>query len=175
MVEGSSTAAWKDVTVSMNSFGYRRGASVFVSVSSEITWSMKTTFTANALTAGGVMYAVSSTIGWKGEETAFSINNALHHGGAIMMGNVLSLCWNGETGFIINTAGGAADAVHALNSFDVYWPGKATFVNNSLYVGGAVMVESLSVVSWDGETVFSSNTATYSGGAVNVFDGSTAS
>ena len=127
MAEGSSIVAWKDETVFMDSSGCPRQGSVFVDEPSEIAWSSKTTFTANAAMAGSAIYAESSTIDWIGEKTTFSMNDAFYDGGAIRMRNASPLSWDGETGFIGNTAGGAGGAVYVMDDSNVYWQGDTTF------------------------------------------------
>ncbi|CAM9117457.1 unnamed protein product [Sphacelaria rigidula] len=105
----------------------------------------------------------------------FSGNHAPNGGGAgldIYDGSAAS--WGAATTFIGNNATVVGGAVH-VNSASVSWDAKTTFARNIAgeHAGGAIYLFDGSTASWTGDTSFSNNRAVF-GGAV-ALDGSRAS
>ncbi|CAM9458195.1 unnamed protein product [Ectocarpus sp. 8 AP-2014] len=120
---------------------------------------------------GGAIYVEASVVTF--DKISFWNNVADGDGGALFVSTNSELSWSGETSLVGNRAGSDGGALHVLSS-RVSWSGKTSLSNNTASNGGALYME-LSHGSWSGETSFVGNVADSSGGAIEVYEGSTVS
>eukprot|EP00752_Nemacystus_decipiens_P008185 g7321.t1 len=180
---GDSTMYWiGDGTLfTNNSAGLDGGALYVTSSDSTVSWGGDGTFfTSNfAGAGGGAIAAYSSILSWDGDGTLFISNFAGNEGGAIAAyenpdesePDDATVSWHGEsTLFRDNSAEGRGGAIYGGESSAVSWEGDTIFSSNYAGDGGAICA-SFSTVSWDGNgTVFTSNNAVKDGGAIYAMD-----
>ncbi|CAN0422398.1 unnamed protein product, partial [Ascophyllum nodosum] len=117
---------------------------------------------------GGAITAINSTVILN--RTSFISNTATNKsGGAMFVYGGSSVFFSGKTGFFNNTSSYDGGALYVVNS-SVSWDSGSNasrrenvyFIdNNAQFEGGAIAADLGSNVSWDGETLFSGNTARF--------------
>ena len=175
----SSTAAWSAPSFFFSNNAERSGGAVLCKHCSAA-WTASSIFSANsAKSDGGAVYAIVGSLSWNADLKL--VNNTARSGGAIFLEGGSTAEWTGETNFISNSAelsGGAAGSrVFSLKGYytntkvsDITIKGATSFVGNACgSSGGAIaFFGMLAVFLESDETVFSRNTAVFSGGAVYV-------
>ena len=111
---------------------------------------------------GGAIYATSNTkLSFSGTSN-FTYNSAGNDGGAITTVDNVVVTFHGTNNFIGNTANNFGGAI-------AYYNGILNFHgtnNNSAWLGGAILADSNSHLSFSGTSDFSHNSADYEGGAI---------
>lgn len=130
-------------------------------------WTAETTFDVNSARSygGGLFTKYNSNVSWSAP-TKFSGNTAVLGGGAVYTGSECKTSWSADTTFVSNSADNDGGAVYARNGFVTSNANYSLFSNNTADYGGALVVMDGSTVEWMGETHFTSNVATFDGGAL---------
>ncbi|CAN0093617.1 unnamed protein product [Ectocarpus sp. 4 AP-2014] len=157
-------------TIFFSNSAEEAGGAIYAVIGSTVSWDGDTAFSSNyGGFSGGAVHLVDSTVSWNGN-TAFSNNTSETNGGAIYLKNS-TVSWDGNTTFSNNTSGFNGAAIYASASSTVSWVGGGTqfYSNDAARDGGAIYVAS-SLVSWNGRTTFSDNSAGENGGALGFFE-----
>ncbi|CAB1118550.1 unnamed protein product [Ectocarpus sp. CCAP 1310/34] len=174
-----SSVSWTDDAVFVESGAGRYGGAICVLDGSTVSWDGRTEFHSNrgALWGGAVVVEHGSSLSW-GRDTTFTNNSAIY-GGALMVVDLSAASWNAPTTFLENQAWYSGGAAYVQTASSISWTGHAesVFDGNQALIGGGIAVTQSSELSCAEETTttYVGNSATISGGALEVGSGCNAS
>ena len=185
-VDDGSSVSWNDDTIFGFNVAERSGGAVFAFNGSSVSWNASATlfYSNSAWFFGGAVYIHDgSSVSWIGA-TTFDSNNATGGvGGALAVTWGSRASWSGVATWMNNVAGGNGGGMFLAETSQASCSEETTttFSGNSAPFGGALSVESNSIISFRGDSSFDNNSAietavlgTGYGGAVNIILSSTA-
>ena len=149
------------------------GSSVFggaIAASASNMTFTRTSFVGNMASGmGGAIYMENQSTAWFDVETNLLRNSAVSFGGALYACGNSSVTFTVEEAYILHNVAGERGGAIAIDQSHLWWNGKTFYNNNtSGYSGGAVDVANGSTARWFGSNLLSENTATL-GGALAVY------
>ena len=149
------------------------GSSVFggaiAASASNMTFTRTSFFGNMASGMGGAIYMENQSTAWFDVETNLLRNSAVSFGGALYACGNSSVTFTVEEAYILHNVAGERGGAIAIDQSHLWWNGKTFYNNNtSGYSGGAVDVANGSTARWFGSNLLSENTATL-GGALAVY------
>ena len=127
----------------------------------------------NAIWNGGALFFSKGSNATFYETTRFQENTAGAGGGALYLSDGSTAVWIGETVFSNNSAANNGGAIYnTLSGSNISWRGGTDFIGNTASLGvgigggGAIFVGDGAKVEWNGTMNFTSNFASWDGGAV---------
>ena len=122
---------------------------------------------------GGAIYVTNNTVLSFHGTNNFINNSANHKGGAIYTSHITIFTFSGTSNFIRNyvdrgselSAGGA---IYTHGNAVLTFNGNNNFINNTANFGGAVYAETNTLLTFIGTSVFSINSADWTGGAIYI-------
>ena len=188
-VAGSSSASWTEAVTFSENAATGEGGALYLGISSSAVWTGTSHFLSNsAQNDGGTVYAIADgKLSWN--NNALFAENTAQSGGAIFVGDGVTISWSGETNFTSNAArlnGGAVESRALDSELSTTSSGRLQVVNDEISTitiksattffnntckengGGMALVQSLAVSFNSKNTIFIRNSARFSGGAIFV-------
>ena len=164
-----------NASLHVSDVGLSSGSSVVggaITVSTSNVTLTRTHFSGNkAKGMGGALYVTDySTILFDGNATSFINNSAVGIGGVLYASRSCTIRFSGEEAHFLHNVAGEPGGAIAIEQSELWFTGRVRFDNNtSGYTGGAINIADGSSASWNGSIFFTKNTAELGGGALAVY------